>query len=270
MQNLLNFLSNQRAIILFVGLQILCFVLISRHNKFHQSVAFNATNNLIGSILSAKSEVTEYFNLLKENRHLVEENANLRAKIIDEIFFKKDSLNDSLWAIPNIQYIPAVVVDNSVNLMHNLILINVGENQGVKPDMGIISSNGIVGIVKSVSPRFSLAMSVLNRDTKITAELKSSGHFGTLEWNGKSEKFAQLLHIPNHAELNIGDTVVTSAFSSIFPPNILIGTVTAYKVDPGDGYYNAEIKLSTDFKSLRYVYIVNDLDREEKEGLLQN
>jgi rod shape-determining protein MreC len=266
MQNLINFISKQRAIILFLGLQLLSFVLISRQNKFHQSIAFNATNQVAGSILSAKSDVLEYFKLLEENRLLVEENAKLRAQLLEESFIKADSL-DSVWTIPNIEYIPAVVIDNSVNLMHNLILINAGSNQGIREDMGIITSNGVVGIVKSVSNKYSLAMSILNRDTKITAELKTTRHFGTLEWNGKSEHYAQLLHIPNHAELNIGDTVVTSGFSSIFPPNILIGEVTSYKIDPGDGYYSAEVKLSTDFRSLRYVYIVNDIDKAEKERL---
>ena len=161
------------------------------------------------------------------------------------------------------QYTSARVINNSVNRPFNYITLNKGRKDGIKPDQGIISASGIVGVVTNVSESYSVGLSVLNRRWSISAKLKKSGYFGSLFWQGNNYRMASLMEIPYHVEISPGDTVVTSGYSSVFPEGIMIGTIQSFDQSEGENYYNIQVELSTDFRALSYVEVVENVNREE-------
>jgi rod shape-determining protein MreC len=166
-------------------------------------------------------------------------------------------------------FITAKVINNSVNRRNNYLTLNAGSLQGIKPEMGVISSEGIVGIVKDTSKHFCSVMSFLHKDSKISAKLKKSGYIGSLVWDGYDASRASLKDIALHVQFAKGDTIVTSSYSSIFPEDIMIGRVEDFETKAGDNFYDITIRLSTDFSKLSYVYIVNNVLKEEQQQLEQ-
>jgi rod shape-determining protein MreC len=270
MWSLLRYFYRHHVIILFLILEVIAFIFVFSHNAFQRASYLNSANHISGSIYERYNSVVSYFNLTKVNLELAEENARLRMALIGAV---PDSLEISEPLISqnevhgDFEFIAARVINNSVHRQHNYITLDKGSKHGVRPDMGIATVNGVVGVITNVSGSFSTAISLLNLRWNVSARLKRNNYFGSLSWDGKDYQHAQLNEIPFHVELEVGDTIVTSGFSSIFPEGIMLGEVESFRKEGGDNFYNIRVKLSVDFKSLAYVEIIDSKQRNEIESL---
>jgi len=174
----------------------------------------------------------------------------------------KAEVTDSVY-----RFNSARVINNSVDKQNNYITLNKGRKHGIKPDQGIVNSEGIVCVITNVSESYSLGFSVLNKRWGASAKLKKSGTFGPLSWDGKDSRFANLTGIPFHVELEVGDTVVTSSYSSVFPEAVMIGIIHSFEKPAGENYYNISVKLSVNFRALSYVDVVENLKKDEIKAL---
>lgn len=211
---------------------------------------------------------TQYLHLKDVNTSLAEENARLKNKL--DWYLSRDTLvvgnrKDSTRGL-NYSYAKAEVVNNSTNRQHNYITIDKGARDGIKPEMGVITSDGVVGVVLSTSQNYANVVSMLNTNFRVSARLKKTSYFGSLSWDGKDYQYMNLSDIPQHAKIKIGDTIETSGYSSIFPPNIFIGVVESFKVQGGN-FLQLRVKLKNDFKKLRYVEVVTSYRKEEVEKI---
>lgn len=230
---------------------------------------YMASHSLSGSVDNLFRNISEYFSLRKTNRILVEELAKLHSRL-PEAFYKPDSVRgfvrDSL-SVTEFRYIGAKVISNSTNKRNNFLMINKGKLHGIENHMGVIIGNKIVGQVVSVSPHFSWIMSVLHKDSRISAKFKKNNQLVTVEWPGGNYKIGEVKEIPRHVTIIKGDSIITSGNSEIFPEGILVGTIEDYTIVEDENFNYATILFSTDFNSLGYVEVVVDLMRREKEEL---
>ena len=209
-----------------------------------------------------------YFYLRKINQELANEN-NLLLNQLD--YYKQLVANnpaESADAQPGRKYtyIPARVINNSINKQYNYISINKGSHHGVQPEMAVISSNGVVGVVLAVSGNFSTIISLLNRDFRISAKIKKNNYYGSLSWKGTDHYTAELSEIPYHVDVQVGDTIVTSGYSAIFPEGILLGVISSYNIEESN-FYQIEVELSVDYKNLVNVNVIRNLLRDEQTDL---
>lgn len=265
MRDLISFLINRHALLLFLFLELISFFLISRNNSFHRTSLLTSSNIVSGSVLNAFTNSSSYLSLGDVNKDLLEENARLKetiANLQSQEILPIDTMvtNDSLRYIIK----SARVINNSTQKMHNHISLNLGSKAGIKPEMGVLSDNGIVGVVKNVSPRFSTVMSLLNNDLRISGKIKKNDYAGGLKWDGRDPEIIALIDIPKHIHLLQGDTIVTSGYSSFFPEGHLIGTVSDFRVLDGTNFYEIDVKLATDYRNLSSVYIIKDKYKEER------
>ncbi|MCL1821774.1 MAG: rod shape-determining protein MreC [Prolixibacteraceae bacterium] len=268
MWGLIRFLYKRQSVLIFILLEAVAFFLILNSNDFQRSRFLNSANYISGTIYKNYSAVLNYFRLVSINNDLVGENAKLRQNLLNQsqAVYRAElagfAANSSEYMIR-----PAKVIRNSVNKQHNYITFNKGEKDGVQIDMGVFTSDGVVGVINHVSESYSTAISVLNLQWNISAKLKRNKYFGSLSWDGQDYQFAQLNEIPFHVEIEIGDTVVTSGYSFIFPEGLMLGIVEGFGKEGGDNFYSIHVKLSVDFKSLSYVEILENKKRPEIESL---
>ena len=265
MRNLIRFILNNHFIILFIVFETVALLLVFQRNNYQQAFAFNLSRNISGYVNSNIFSFRQYMDLHEANRALLEENELLRNSLLSSYKLKIPAAAgvefDSAWD-QQYNFISARVIANSVNKQNNFISIDKGYIHGVKPDMGVISGEGVVGIVTGVSDNFSTVIPLLNIDLRISSRLKNTGYFGSLYWDGKDPETVILEDIPHHVTLNPGDSVVTSGFSAIFPEGIMIGTVTGFDIEGGN-FYTITVNLATDFRRLNYAYVIEDKFREE-------
>lgn len=275
MRNLIVFLARHYFFLLFLVLQIVSLTLVVNHNYFQRAAAVSASNAMIGSMYETRNEVTQYFDLKDQNIQLSEMNAILLGRL-ESAYLDYDTtsseVNDSIKLGTEVKrlrytYIAAQVLDNTVSLRNNYIILNRGSLQGVKPDMGVITPGGIVGIVREVSDNFCVVMSLLHKDCKISASVKRDGTFGQLSWNFLDYREGQMVDLPTHSRIAIADTLVTTGFGDAFPAGIPVGTVMQFERKGGDKTYTVRVKFTTDFRKLHHVYIVRDLMRPEIDQL---
>ncbi len=222
------------------------------------------------------SNFFDFFKLKEGNKHLSDENTLLLNRVT-QLESQLASLTDSLFTadwqkikIPperEYEYIPAKVIRNTTHLSQNYITLNKGSEMGVKPDMGVISENGVVGVVQSVSKKFSKVIPILNPQTIISTKFKRNNYYGPLEWDGKDYRFANLKDIARHVKFSLGDTLITSGLVKTFPEGIFVGTIDNYDIKESDAYYNIQVKLGVDFRMLTYVKVINYLNFQEQTDL---
>jgi len=249
-----------------ISLSMVVFSDIEKKNAF-----FSSANAVTGYFNNKLNNWHSYFLLNVENEILRKENIKLKNQI-ERQKANLDSLSDfkiDTSSAYHYEYLRARVINNSVSMQKNFITIDKGKKDGVEKDFGVLSSTGIVGIVVATSNHFSLVISVLNSRLGISAKLKKNNFFGSIQWDGDDYRYANLYEIPNHLDLSIGDTVVTNNFSAIFPENIDIGFISKIGKNKSNNFYNLEIELSTNFKTLYDVYVVNNKNRRE-QVLLEN
>ncbi len=273
MQRLFLLIYTYRTFLLFTLLEIICLWLVVRYNPYQSASFFNTSNDIAGRLLETRSNILGYFNLKSVNQHLVLENAILREELLRRHAFEMDSvaIDTTHFKDSNVidQYdiYPARVISNSTRMFKNHLTINKGSKDGVTKGMGIISGVGVVGRVKAVSQNFATVESLLHTGMGVSSVLTSSGTFGTVKWTGADPKTATLMYIPRHIDVKIGDTVTTSGYNTVFPPEILIGTVKEKNLMPNSNFYDLDIDLALDFSSLSHVYIVKNYYQQELDSL---
>ncbi len=269
MRTLFAFFRKYYFFFLFLILEGICFILISNHNPYHRTHIINSSNSITGNINSIYAFIDEYFGLKKVNNALYKENAELR-NILDNYKNIPDTLVDEFIADDSsFRFIPAKVINNSVNKRNNFIMLDKGQKHGIDVDMGVISSNGIIGVVIETSNNYSTVLSLLHKNSRISAKIKKNNHLASLVWPGKDYREAVLQDVPTHIQLQKGDTIITSGYSFLFPEGITIGYVKDYFQDEQNNFNEATIELTEDFNSLRFVYITKKIKVEELKGLME-
>lgn len=269
MKNLLHFIVRFHFTILFVVIEIFCLLLVVNYNNYQKTEFLNSSNALSGNIYNKISSITDYLTLARTNEELNRENVRLSNLLAESLKTSIDSsflYNDTVYQQRYI-YRTAKIINNSVNHQLNYITLNKGSLQGIKPEMAVVTSQGVVGVVKSVSQNFSTAISLLNSRLKISAKIKKNNYFGSVSWDGMNYREARLFEIPIHVSVQPGDTIVTSGFSSIFPEGLMLGTIQEIEPSSGGNFHEVTILLSNDFKALSYVKIIGDLMKSERVEL---
>lgn len=272
MRNLIAFFAKYHHWFLFALLEIICAVLLFRYNSYQGSVFFSSANAVAGKVYEWNSAVEHYFSLTKTNRQLTERNLYLeqKVKMMSNYIASADKKEPNRLQRSQMQLmsayrlIPAKVITNSTNSNNNLMTLDKGTDDGVRPDMGVACGNGVVGVVYMASRHYSVVIPVLNPKSNISVTIRKRGYFGYLQWNGGAKDLAYVNDIPRHAKFRLGDIVETSGYSSIFPPGIIVGQIL-HVYNSKDGLsYRAQIKLTTDFSNLRDVCIIDNSAIEER------
>lgn len=270
MQQIINFIIRNKTFLLFLLLFSISILFTIQSHSYHKSKFINSANFLTGGVYNTVNDINSYFHLKEQNAILSKENNRLKA-FIANLEIKTDStLKDGFVIDSTYSFIDANVLKNSYSATNNVLLLNKGKADNVDQDFGVVSSKGIVGIVDKTSNHFATVISILNKTSKISAQLKKTNHFGTLTWDGKSPEFVQLVDVAKIAPVKKGDTIVTSGRSSIFPKGILVGTVHDFHLDAAENYFEINIHLFNDMTSLEHVYIIENKDIKEISNLLNN
>lgn len=268
MQFILKPIIRNGLFLFYILLSLIAFVFIFREKVYHKAVLDKTTTGVSGFVDGKITNLTQFINLRENNRELQMTNSELR-KELEKLKSEQSESDTMSRPISNLEFhqtysfLPVEVVSNSVMKEYNFITINKGSRHGIEKGMGVISSGGVVGYVLKTSPYYSRVMSLLNKDTRVTVQLKNSGQFGTLIWDGKDPRYAELTEIPKYIEVSKGDTIETDGQSGIIPGGIIIGRVIDSKIDEITGELDIKIKLREDFTKLRYAQVVFNLQRKE-------
>jgi rod shape-determining protein MreC len=255
--------------LLFLLLEVIALLITFNVNAYHNSVFFQYSSSINNYILSVRSNIISFINLRGENERLLRENILLRSRgkesfiISDQRVFMVD---DNLYR-QEFDYITAAVINYTINYQNNYITLDKGSEQGVEEGMGVFSPDGVVGIVSNTSKNYCLVKSILHSDISLSAQIKDKGATGTSYWDGMNYAYGVLKDIPVHIKINVGDTIITSNYSNIFPTGINIGYVESFKADETRAFYNIKFRLAADFGKLNSVYIVRNLIKSELDEL---
>jgi rod shape-determining protein MreC len=268
MRNLLNFLIRFNNLIIFLVLEGFALYYLVTGNEYHNSVAVNAVRGITYGVDSRISSMKNYLNLKQVNEELAAENGALRnsiARLVRRDNSPAVAVDDTLFG-QQYTYISAEVISNSVNRQKNFFTINKGRRQGISRDMAVTSGEGVAGIIIGCSENYSVAMSLLNLDFRLSVRIRSNGYFGSLSWDGREYRQASLGEIPQHIPIVVGDTIETTGYSAVFPEGLAVGTISEFEKRGGD-FYRITVELNTDFKKLHFVNIIGNLERKEREDL---
>jgi rod shape-determining protein MreC len=276
MRNLLDFLAKYNHWFIFILLEVISFVLLFQFNSYQGSVWFSSANAVTGKVYEAGSEIGSYFQLSKINEQLTQRNLFLEQRLSELHQQMGDSVSDSILENSKIykslqpyRLISAKVISNSIDRKDNLMTINKGEADGVKKDMGVVSGNGVVGIVYLTSAHYSVIIPVLNLQSNISCVIQGRGYFGYLHWTGGDASQAYVDDVPRHAHFKLYDYVVTSGYSSVFPPGIMVGQIRHVFNSADQMSYRLKVKLSTDFGKLRDVCVIDNRAMAERLQILR-
>ena len=237
----------------------------------------SSSSLVTGRLTEIATIADSYMGLKETNTGLMQRNAELEKEVlrlqstierltVDTLVYNR-LIRDSVTRPFPYQYVTAKVVGNILLSKSNFLTINKGSNDGIRADMGVVSSNGVVGVVKAVSPHYAKVIPVINSAFAISCKLRRSEYFGTLTWDGVDYEHTQLTHLPKHVQFNTGDSVYTSGYSSIFPENVYVGRVVAQSSSPDDNFNSLQVALSTDFGNLKMVYVIINYDRDERQAV---
>lgn len=276
MRNLLEFLAKYNHWFVFLILEVVSMVLLFQYNSYQGSAWFSSANAVTGKLYEWDANVETFFSLTKVNQELTQRNAYLEQevqKLSDSLVnVTKDSSiyhRDQFALLRNYRLIPAKVVANSVDKPGNLMTIDKGSADGIHKDMGVISGTGVVGIVYLVAEHYAIVIPVLNTKSNISCMIQNRGYFGYLRWKGGVSDLAYLEEVPRHAHFKLGDYVVTSGYSAVFPPGVRVGRIL-HVFNSTDGLsYRVQLRLSTDFARLRDVCVIDDAAMKERLEIMR-
>ena len=271
MNKLFDILKRYDYVVVFVLLLITSVVLMVRTTYYQQSRIVAWANGIAGGWYSAVHSIDGYFGLKGENARLAAENARLRARLAESYIGYTDSVftvNDTVYR-QRYNYTEAAVIKSSWNGQHNYLMIGKGSQGGVEPDMAVISPDGIVGVVVATTSHFATVMPVLHPDSRNSVKVKRTGVSGSLVWDGKDFRYAQVLEVPTTHQFVEGDTIVTSGLANDFPEGIPVGYVVSAEPLKGRGFYEVRIRLATDFSKLEHVYVIDNKFRQEQQQLME-
>jgi rod shape-determining protein MreC len=274
-RNIFLFIRRYFNFLFFLVLQIIALSFLFRYNKFHEAAFMGIANELTGRVSSRYSNIEYYFHLKKTNEALASQNQELLNSLQSNfqppdttIQIRTDTVKiDTVATARRYVWRGARVVNNSVSLQNNYITIHRGELQGVTKDMGVISPTGLVGMVVNTSENFAVVMTMLNRQSSVSAKLKKTGEIGKIQWDGESPSRVTMINVPKSVQVAIGDSVVTSGYSLSFPPGVLIGTITEVINEKSSNFYILSVKPSTNFYNVEYVTVVGNLQKDEQRKL---
>lgn len=276
MRNLLDFLARHNHWFVFVLLEVISFVLLFHYNSYQGSVWFSSANAVSGKVYEWNSAVGQFFSLTEVNRQLTERNLYLEREVAQlteqiERTTKDSTLVERMQqdVMKGFETIPAKVVSSSLDKANNFITIDKGTADGVKKDMGVVSGTGVVGIVYLTSDHYSVVIPVLSQQSNISCSIKGRGYFGYLHWTGSSPEYAYIDDIPRHAHFKLGDYIITSGYSSVFPAGIIVGRIKHVYNSENGMSYRLKVTLSTDFARLRDVCVINDREMDKKLEILR-
>ncbi|MEY4274117.1 MAG: hypothetical protein RL638_1065 [Bacteroidota bacterium] len=262
MFQLFQFIARQKVILLLLLLELVNVWSVFKYNSYQHTVYFNTTNQWAASILATTREVKSYHQLRIVNETLAKENAQLRSELFR---LKSQQQPESKFpyfvseAMMNrYQAVASRVIDQSTQMSQNFLTIDKGRLDGIQPGMAVISSAGIVGRVMSCTDNLSLVVSVLHTSNSVSAKLKRSGELGYIKWAGYQSEVADLMDVSKYKKVVKGDTVVTSDYNAVFPPNIPIGIVAKVGVEKDDTFHDIKVMLFTQFSTLKYVYVIKN------------
>lgn len=274
MKNLLNFLIKYNYWFLFILLEVISFTLLFRFNHYQSSVFFTSSNRIVGKVYEISGGITSYFHLKSVNTELLDKNLYMEQQVtsLQKALIASgmdstqiDLLKDSVFNGYTI--LKAEVINNSLNKTDNYITLNRGLKDGVHSEMGVVNGSGVVGIVYMASPHYSIVIPILNSKSSISCKIKNTDFFGYLKWQEGDSEFAYVKDLPRHAKFSLGDSIITSGYSAVFPPGIMIGTIDNM-FDSHDGLsYLLKIKLSTNFGKLSDVRVIAKHMQSEQSDL---
>lgn len=276
MRNLLEFLAKYNHWFVFLILEVVSMVLLFQYNSYQGSAWFSSANAVTGKLYEWDANVETFFSLTKVNQELTQRNAYLEQEVqkLSDSFVSvtKDSSiyhRDQFALLRNYRLIPAKVVANSIDKPGNLMTIDKGSADGIHKDMGVISGMGVVGIVYLVAEHYAIVIPVLNTKSNISCMIQNRGYFGYLRWKGGVSDLAYLEEVPRHAHFKLGDYVVTSGYSAVFPPGVRVGRIL-HVFNSADGLsYRVQLRLSTDFARLRDVCVIDDAAMKERLEIMR-
>ena len=276
MHNLLEFLQKYNHWFVFLILEVVSMVLLFQYNSYQGSAWFSSANAVTGKLYEWDANVETFFSLTKVNQELTQRNAYLEQevqKLSDSLVsVTRDSSiyhRDQFALLRNYRLIPAKVVANSIDKPGNLMTIDKGSADGIHKDMGVISGTGVVGIVYLVAEHYAIVIPVLNTKSNISCMIQNRGYFGYLRWKGGVSDLAYLEEVPRHAHFKLGDYVVTSGYSAVFPPGVRVGRIL-HVFNSADGLsYRVQLRLSTDFARLRDVCVIDDTAMKERLEIMR-
>ena len=263
MQRIIDSILYYKDVLVFLILLLFSIYLVVDSNHYHQSKLNSISNNFTSIIFEWSSSIENYFNLKDNNEELIQENLDL----INRLYSNKEIIDDSLLIKSSYIFSSAKIINNNFSYSKNYLIIDKGSKDGIKEEMGVVNSYGIIGITVDVSENYSRVMSILNLNSKINAKIKNSFHFGSLEWNGEDPSKINLNDVPKIAKIKIGDSIVSGGMSSIFPENLPIGVVSKIDLKNSENYYGIDVLLNNDMTSIKNVYIINNPDKNEIDNL---
>jgi rod shape-determining protein MreC len=269
MQNLIFFFIRNNAFFVFAFFELFAVYLLVNNNEKQGQVWLSSANSVAGGFYAMTNKVLQYKNLATVNKQLIDENAKLKEQQESSYFSHKidtQLIKDKVYQ-QQYRYTTASVVNNSISRQNNFLTLDRGAAQGIKVNSGVVSAAGVVGIVTKVSDNYAVVMSMLNRNSRISAKLSRTGYFGQLVWNGSDPNIMVLTEISKQAKIKMGDSVVTSGYSSMFPANIYVGKVRKQEVASGSAFYTIYVELAADLGKLEHVFVVDNIFRKEAEAL---
>lgn len=268
MRNLLKYLLKYNNLIIFLILEVVALSLLLTRNNYHNTRFVKGITGLTKGMEVIINNSRNYFSLKQINSLLAEENTKLK-NIIERSSEKGSpdfiSVTDSLFS-QRYQFTSAEVINNSVNKQKNFFTLNKGRKHGIEPDMAVVSNKGPAGVVVGCSNNYSVAISLLNLDFRLSARIRSNGYLGSLGWDGQDYRYVILNEIPQHIKINIGDTVETTGYSAIFPEGMVLGRISDYRKS-GSDFYLIRVGLFIDFKKLHFVDVIGNLQKTEQREL---
>lgn len=273
MKNLFDFVIKHSSWFVFLFFTVLSCKLLFNSNPYQHSIYFTSANAVCSSIYELFNNVTSYFHLRGINEDLQERNAMLE----NEMVSLRNEINNYKMLLPDTNAVPEVyqhfdfviahVISNSISQPYNYITINRGSNDGIRPEMGVVDQNGVVGIVNVVGPHSARIISLLNPNLRLSCKVKNSDFFGSLVWDCESPQYAVLEELPRHVEFENGDTIITSGYSAVFPEGLIVGVIDGKMPTNDDNFYTLKIKLTTDFSRLSTVRAIKNNMKDEFKAL---
>lgn len=253
---------------------VISCVLLFNNNPYQHHIYLTSASAVTSTVYKGANNVTSYFHLHDINEDLQLQCANLELEVLSlrekirsyEEQYGIDS-TEAPEGIRHYDFILAHVINNSISKPYNYITINKGSNDGIKPEMGIVDQNGVVGIVNLVGNNSSRVISLLNPNLRLSCKIKGNDNFGSLVWDGEDPTSAVLEELPRHTVLKKGDTVVTSGYSTVFPEGIPVGVILSDDKGQNENFFTLKVKLLTDFTKLSTVRVVKNNMKAELDSL---
>ena len=267
MYNLLRLIKKYSYVLMFLILEVLCIIMMINNLPYQKRKLASFGNSISGYLFKTQTNLTNYFSLKDENQMMMEYNAMLMNALHQQTNDTAIVIDSTLL---NYRFVPANVINNSIYSVNNFLVIDRGRKDGIKKDMGVICENGIVGKIVNVSENYSSVISMLHPYSVVSARFTDNQHLANVSWETRDYRFGTVKDIPLHLKPQKGDTLVTSGFSNIYPADIMVGTIEEMLESDSKDFNAAKIRFSTNFSTLRHVYVIENLYQTELDSLTIN